>query len=116
MNGLSPAWVICPHRSLLVHLPTLSCHNSSRCSRARRPMAKVSLELMRVQVCRCQLKIQGATKSPTPSGGAEPEATPPEDFLKSLRGQSVELHHWAVSMCDHHSTLTHSTVLHFTTQ
>lgn len=70
MNGLSPGWVICPHRSLLVHLPTLSCHNSSRCSRARRPMAKVSLELMRVQLCRCRLKIQGATKrAPPPLGG-----------------------------------------------
>lgn len=95
MNGLlSPAWVTSPHRSLLVHLPTLICHNSSsRCSRARGPMAKVSLELMRAQLCRCRLKIQGATKRAPPPLGEEPEATPPEDFLKSVRGQSVSLHH-----------------------
>jgi hypothetical protein len=68
--GSVTSLVTYPHSSLLVHLPTLCCHNSSpRCSRAQGPMAKVSLELMRAQLCRCQLKIRGATqRAPPPLG------------------------------------------------
>lgn len=94
-------------------LPQLSLH--PRCSRAWGTMAKVSLELMRAQLCRCRLKIQGATKRAPPPLGEEPEATPPDDFLQKTCVRTVrvtgddtfrELHHWAVSMCDHHGILT----------
>lgn len=111
--ALSPAWVTYPHGSLLVHLPTLSCHNSSpRCSRAPGPKAKVSLELMRAQLCRCQLKIQGATKRAPPplGGGTRGHASRrfPQVCVRivPIIGNTFrELHHWAVSMCDHHGNL-----------
>lgn len=38
-----PAWVTCPHCSLLVHWPTLSCPNSPKCSSMQGPRAKEGL-------------------------------------------------------------------------